>query len=781
LTDFEAHGLDRVQWPQLTAEMARRADTPAGKARVAATRPDPHPEWLAEQQRLFAAASRVAALADLSLAGAIDLDPVAERAAKGATLTPETLVQVAVTIDRGKALKAALRDAEDAELLAHLGRFEPPDGLKLRIYTAITESGEVRDQASSALAAIRQNLRRLEAEIDQLLQTLIRSKNWADYLQEPLVTTRRGRRVVPVKRPFAHQLGGLVHDQSGSGQTVFVEPAPVVERQNRIAELTASEADEVDRILRELSHEVSRAADPLQAMNRSILTADVLLAKMRWARDRRAALPHLGGERLELVDARHPLLAAPVPLSLNVGGPKRALVITGPNTGGKTVALKTTGLLVGLALSGWPIPASPESRIPRYRTLYADIGDEQSLEQSLSTFSGHVRQLVPMVADAGPGVLALLDEIGAGTDPEEGAALALALVDHFVKSGATAVVTTHYARVKLLAYRDDRVENARMDFDRERLEPTYRLVMGQPGSSQALYIARRLGLDAGVVDAAEAAMDEEGLRVDRAIGELERVEQELTDARAALAAAEQALRAREARLAEAEDAARRREANDRHRLQSEVRRRMAALEQRAQEAIAAASARTREEREAAVRQLRLEMREWHQLQREVAPGPRGSRSAESVAVGQWVEGDLLTEPGTVVALDAAKALATVEANGVRVVLPLASLAPARNPKPAPARGHRAMAAVVGAPTVGLECDLRGMTVLDAVDEVESYLDRAFRASLPFARLIHGKGTGSLRRAVQEHLVGHPHVASFRLGQAGEGGDGVTVVELRTNR
>lgn len=775
------HGLERLEWRRLVETMTARADTPLGKEQVAETAPDPQPDWLELQQHLYRAAIRHAPLSDLSLAGAVDLAPLVDRAGKGGMLGADQLWAVMVTIDRGQALKAALAGAEDPALMAHFGHFEPPRGLAQHIAAAIAESGAVRDQASPALAGIRQNLRRLDAEIEQVLQSLLRSSQWAEYLQEPLITTRRGRRVVPVKRPFSHQLGGLVHDTSGSGQTVFVEPAAVVERQNRIAQLTAAEAEEVERILRQLSQEVAAAGPALVALNRSVADADVMLAKLRWGRDHRAELPKLGGDELCLVDARHPLLANPVPLSLAVGGRKLALVITGPNTGGKTVALKTTGLLVGLALAGWPIPAAGHSTVPLYDEVFADIGDEQSLEQSLSTFSGHVRQLVPMVAEARPGVLVLLDEIGAGTDPEEGAALALALVDHLIASGATAVVTTHYARVKLLAYRDARVENARMDFDRERLAPTYRLVMGQPGSSQALYIARRLGLDPAVVDLAESYLGQEGQRVDRAIGELERVERDLHETRDRLAASEAALAARERALKTAEAEFQARAAKDRERLRTEVRRRLALLEAEASAAIQAANAKTRAEREAALRELRAQMRGWGQFQLD-GGGDADQSSAgppdpsDVIRVGQWVRGNLLAEPGQVQAIE--RGLATVEAGGVRLVLPVGGLVPVARSGGSTRREERRASTFGGGPSVGLECDLRGMTVLEAVDAVEVYLDRAFLAGIPHARLIHGKGTGSLRRAVQEHLVGHPHVAGFRLGQAGEGGDGVTVVQFR---
>ena len=782
---MNAHGLDRLEWGSLLERLAADADTPAGKARVLAAVPDPHPDWLAEQQRLYAAAAAHVPLGQLSLAGAVDLVPLVDRAVKGGMLAPDALWSVMATVERGQALKAALAGLDNVELSAHLGHFEAPVGLWHHIGAAIVESGAVKDSASAALERIRRDMTRLEAEIQEVLERLLRSATWSEYLQEPLVALRRGRRVVPVKRSFVHQVPGLVHDQSGSGQTVFVEPAPVVERQNRIAALSAAEGEEILRILRQLTAEVASHEAVLLAMNRAILAADVLLAKLRWARRAEAALPHLAGDTLSLVDARHPLLDAPVPLTVHVGGAQRVLVITGPNTGGKTVALKTVGLLVALALSGWPVPAHPDSRVPLFHEMFADIGDEQSLEQNLSTFSGHVRQLVPVATGAAPGVLVLLDEIGAGTDPEEGAALALALVDHLLDAGATAVVTTHYARVKLLAYRDRRVQNARMDFDREHLLPTYRLVMGQPGSSQALYIARRLGLDPDLLDRAEQHLGQEGVRVDHAIGELERVERELAQARDGVAAAERALAAREAALQAAEARLGAERAKDRERLRQEVRRRLGELESRAGAAIAAAQAETRAEREQALQSLRVEIKSWGSFERELsAGGPPAASQGGPLAVGQRVTAAALAEPGHILSMD--RGQATVESAGRRIVLPVKSLAPAPE-HPHIARGKGAVTALrrldspsaEGAGDIAMDCDLRGMTVLEAVDEVEVYLDRAARAGLPFARLIHGKGTGSLRRAVQEHLVGHPHVAGFRLGQAGEGGDGVTVVQFHT--
>lgn len=774
------HTGERLEFPAVLEQMGRWAETRAGREHILALMPDPDEEWLREQQALYREALAAPTVVALTLSGAEDLTPYLDRAAKGGLLAPVDLIRVAVTIERGERVAEVLD--ESVPLLGRqFGRFHAPRGLRRGIAAAVTDGGEIRDTASPKLSEIRRRLRELQADIDQIFQRLLRSSTWAEYLQEPLVTVRNGRRVVPVKHVFRNKVPGLVHDQSGTGQTVFVEPMAVVERQNDISAKRGEEAEEIERILRQLTAEVAQSAEGLALMSRSLIGLDVLLAKVRWGQQHDAVLPVVGGDALDLREARHPLLARPVPMTLTLSPPHQVVVITGPNTGGKTVALKCTGLMVWLALSGCPIPADEGSRVPLYRQVLADIGDEQSLQQSLSTFSGHLKQLVPMVQDSGPGTLLLIDEIGAGTDPEEGAALAVALLEVLMSRGSSMVVTTHFSRVKLMAYNDGRVENAEVYFDRETLSPTYRLVMGQPGSSQALYIASRLGLDAEVVTRAEALMGSDEFRVEQVIAEVNQLESRLRNREAELVRTEQQLAEAHAALEQERIKLERQHRRQESQVGQEWRRALSDLRQEALGVIEAVKTAEKGDRARALEALRAEMRTWNDRvpTRGVGNGGQDGRVAapgsgpEAIRPGTLVQGDLLAEPGLVVEIH--DQTAVVEVGSMRMRVPVEDLQVTQPSRP-PARA-RANTRPVRPADLRMECDLRGMTALEAVDALDKYLDDAILLGFPMVRVIHGKGTGALRRAVQEYLGTHPQVKGFRLGETGEGGDGVTVVRL----
>jgi DNA mismatch repair protein MutS2 len=767
------HALERLEWGRVLAQMAGYARLEETRVALQDSTPTADAAWLEERHRLTRAADHPA-LRALDLGGAADLGAIVDRAQKGARLDPEELLAVGRTIQRGHAMLEALAKAGDSLLEAHFGQYGAPLPLLREIGQTVDDEGAILDSASPELRDIRRRMAAVQREIDAVFARIVHAPEWAPYLQEALVTIRGGRRVVPVRATHRHQVPGLVHDQSASGQTVFVEPLSVVERQNALAGLTADEAREIDRILRRLSGRVAELGDTLQGLSRSIIRLEAVLAVLRWADEAGAVLPELGGDVLDLNAARHPLLEAPVPLSLRVGGSHRILVITGPNTGGKTVALKCVGVTVALALSGFPVPAEA-ARVPLYRQLFADIGDEQSLEQSLSTFSGHVAQLVPMVEAAGPDTLLLVDEIGAGTDPDEGAALAVALLEHFRERGATVVATTHFARVKLLAYRDPLVANAHVEFDPETLKPTYRLVMGQPGSSQALATARRLGLNAAVLERARDLLGEGPLQVEEVLRRVNALERTLNAEKADVDRQAAALEEARKTLALEHKAAeeRRRAEWERHRRAWQETLRQIRAE--AEEVLAAARAAGKAEREQALLALREGLRRW---EAEQPPPWAEDREAEAGAAsvitrGMWVVGGPLGEPGQVT--DVQGDTAVVQAGSMRIRVPVGQLRAAAGGPAAPPRSSRT--AWSSAPALSMECDLRGLTVLDAVDTLDRYLDAALRAGLPMVRVIHGRGTGAVRRAVHEYLRDHPAVQRFRLGEAGEGGDGATVVYL----
>ena len=771
---FSSYGLERIEWDRLLKLVAREAAMAETRRRLEALVPDPSASGLSEQHILYREASGADAVRALDLRAALYLNPLISQAVRGRRLDPPDLLFVMRTIRTGAQMTEALNGALVPTLAARFGKGGIPLPLARQIDLSIDEEALVRDSASAELKAIRDSRKQVEREIDAIFARILSAPSMAPLLQDALVTIRNGRRVVPVKHAHRHEFSGVAHDQSGSGQTVFMEPLQVVERQNRLVELASEEAAEIERILVALTAAVAGQAGVLELLSEHLVGLDTVLAAVRFGEAVDGILPVLGGDELELEAARHPLIDDPVPVSLRVGGAHRVLVVTGPNTGGKTVALKCAGLMAALALSGLPVPATA-ARVPLYRDLLADIGDEQSLQQSLSTFSGHLRQLIPMVEQAAPDVLLLVDEIGAGTDPEEGAALAVSLVEHFLARGATVLVTTHFARLKLMAYETEGFSVARVEFDRERLTPTYRLVMGQAGASEALHIAERLGLPDPLLARARALLGSESHDVQKVLLEVHELERSLHDR---LQAAErerlflEAERERD-RAAAAAEAERRRQQWES--LSARYRGELADVRMRARQAIQAVREAERQERRDAVRHLQETLDDIDRLpdpefEAPAPPPVAGPRPA----VGDFVRGGPLTEAGQLMAVEGETGV--VEAGSLRLRIPMKDLFREREAAPVPRRAPRP--SIPEAPAVPLECDLRGMTVADAVDEVDRYLDQALRSGAPFVRIIHGKGTGALRRAVTEMLRAHPSVERSRLGEAGEGGDGVTVVTLR---
>ncbi|MGC8488654.1 MAG: endonuclease MutS2 [Clostridia bacterium] len=770
---FSAYALDRIEWGRVLEILAGKAEMAESRRRLAALMPDPRHAVLEERHAAYREAQQHEAVTSLSLAGALYLTPLLDHAVKGLRLDPPDLLAVMRTIRAGAAMVSVLRGVDAPELRARFGQSAVPLTLARQVELAVDDDESIRDTASAELKAIRDARRTVEREIDAVFARILGSTSLLPLLQDALVTIRNGRRVVPVKHAHRNEFPGVAHDASGSGQTVFMEPMAVVERQNRLVELARDEADEIERILVRLTSLVAEQHDVLEVLSEHLVGLDTVLAGVRFGAHVGGVLPDLGGDVLDLLEARHPLLDHPVPVSLRVGGESPVLVVTGPNTGGKTVALKCAGLMTALALSGLPVPAD-SARVPLFQELLADIGDEQSLQQSLSTFSGHLRQLLPMVAEAGPGVLLLVDEIGAGTDPEEGAALAVGLVEHFLARGATVIVTTHFARLKLMAYETPGLAVARVEFDRERLTPTYRLVMGQAGASEALYIAERLGLPPALLERARELVGSESHDVQKIllqVHELERALREQVEESArerAWAAAERA-RDAEARAAEAE-----RRQKDWEITRRRWRDELTEIRMRARQAIAAVREAEREERRGAVRELQAALDEIDRLEEPPAPvGQVRETTGPVPVVGNYVRGGLLNEAGLLVAIEGETGV--VEAGALRLRIPVRDLYQVDAPRQAPSRVRTTVQA---ASPVTLECDLRGMTAADAVDEVDRYLDQALRSGAPFVRIIHGKGTGALRRAVHELLRGHPAVQAWRLGEVGEGGDGATVVTLQ---
>ena len=663
--------------------------------------------------------------------------------------------------------------------------------LEDRIFTAILEEDVIADTASPALADIRRHMRAAAAKGRQILQKIISSQSYGKVLQEAIITQRDGRFVVPVKAEFRSSLPGLVHDVSSSGATIFVEPMGVVQANNELRELEAKEKKEIERILRELSAQAAGCCGDILSDYDLLVGLDLIFARGQLSYQMSASRPEIRRNgSVSLRHARHPLLdtGRAVPISVELGQRFDTLVITGPNTGGKTVSLKTLGLLTLMAQCGLHIPADDRSAVSVFDRVLADIGDEQSIEQSLSTFSAHMVNIVRILEEADSHSLILFDELGAGTDPVEGAALAIAIIQHVRDRGARVAATTHYAELKTFAMTTEGVENASCEFDVETLRPTYKLLTGIPGKSNAFAISLRLGLDPAVIETAKAQMDSESIRFEDVLTQLEekrqRLEKDQGEAERLRAVREEdARRAREFReqMERAKENARTRGEAEARRIVREARAQADAifeeLSQLRREQEKAVSWQNVNDARSAIRGRLNQMEEelHFEAEREPIPAPsRPIRAGDLVELGGTrkqavvaaVNGEKLT-------LTAGNMKLTVKAGEVRLV----EEAEVREKKEA----KRQVATAVrlqGARAAISELDIRGLMTDEADLAVDQFLDNAVMGKLNVVTIIHGKGTGALRKAVHQQLKRHPSVKSYRLGRYGEGEDGVTVVELR---
>ncbi len=780
-----------LEFPAILDRLARLTAFSAGRERALALRPSADLDTVVHRQRETAEAVQLDRMGvDVPLGGAHDVRERAVAAERGHALTAPELLEIASTVRAAERVRRTLaRVALDAPLLGEIAEgIADLASIRTLIEDAIDDRGEVMDSASRELAVIRREQGAAHDRLQQHVQSLMRSTEVRAALQEPLVTLRDGRYVLPVRAEARGAIPGVVHDTSASGATVYVEPLALVELGNQWRELQLQERHEVERILREISEAVGQSSIELVSAVDRLAMVDCALAKARLAQAMRATDLAQPGEvqpwlaaapaPLRLVEARHPLIPGDVvPTSLEVGDEAQALLITGPNTGGKTVALKTAGLLCLMAQAGLPIPAAEGTCIPVYDAVFADIGDEQSISQSLSTFSGHMTAIIDIIERATGRSLVLLDELGAGTDPTEGAALAIAIVERLRTRGVSLIATTHHSELKLYGHQTPGVMNASVEFDMETLSPTYRLTLGLPGQSNALAIASRLGMPADVIGAARAGLSTQQRDM----------ESVLADLRAQLTAAEE----RATHAAADRDAAEALRAD---------------LEQR----VSALAAETTDLRAEARRQIRREVRETERLvqrtrrdveaarmEQAVADLERVRRAAERMppepaapVVPMGPHGPLVVEPGVQVWLrgiaSAGEALSAPNEGG-EFDLQLGSLRTRvrlyQVERTAPAGVHIPPPAVTPPPPspVADEIEVRGQTLLEALPKVEDFLDKAARAGKHRVFLIHGKGTGVMRRAVRDILDRHPLVTSYETAARQEGGEGVTVAFLAGTR
>ena len=764
-----------LELPAVLERVARFASFSAARAGVLALRPVADRQAVSARLELTAQGRQFLEVSpSFTVGGARDVRDRAERAARGARLDPADLLDVHDHL-RATRLAVAAVGRQAAELPALWALVEaasdPPD-LEGRISAAINEEAEVRDEASPELERLRRLLQQARGRLTRLLERLVQQVS-ADVLRERLVTERRGRLTVPVRRERQRDFPGVVHDVSASGLTVFMEPLAAIEAGNEIRSLEVAERQEVERILLELSAAVGAERERLYAAVQALADLDRTLAVARYADATNAIAPDVSEDTsFDLQAARHPLLETPVPIDVHLDGAQaRALVITGANTGGKTVALKTVGLLHLMAACGLNVPAKAASRVAVFERVVADIGDAQSIEHSLSTFASHVRNLRAMVEAAGPGALALADEIGAGTDPDEGAALGQAVIAALLERGATVVATTHHPALKAFAASHPATRNASVEFDHATLRPTYRLRLGIPGSSNALDIADRLGIDAAIVDDARRRMSKGALDLEQAIAdaqhELAAAERERAASAQARSAAERSRRDLDKQIDELE--------RDRDTLLRDARREARELLRDARQALQEARRAARTGRSGDRRAARASLAETEERLTPGSPPPDEPTACDplEVRVGDEVEADGFT--GRALVLGITDTSVEVAIGSARATFDRARLQRvfAASPRP-PRRRPRA-------PSGGgtQEIDIRGMRADEAAEMAERSVDEALRQGAATLRIIHGKGTGALRAVVAEVLTVHPSVRQYAAAPLNEGGDGVTVAGLRT--
>jgi len=860
---MDSKTLSVLEYPKILERLATHCDFSGSADLARALEPTTSIDLARVRQQETTEARKLIVTQDVSIGGAHDIRKKVQLAARGSVLGATDLLDVKSTLIACRELKKTLvgRDALEKIPAPHskssvrggshkVPKGEPrpnetrPDNLYPRlselalalpnplgvvdmISRTISDKGEVLDGASPKLAAIRAEMRVSRERLMSRLQKYLSDSRSAQLLQDAIITQRDGRYVIPLRAEHKGKIKAIVHDQSSSGATLFIEPIAVVELNNKLRETELAERDEIRRVLAEVSTQVGLQAGEIVPGIEALAEIDLAFAKAKYAEEILGSEPILGPRTedrgpktnepeqqgvvhhppstvLRLLKARHPLLdpATAIANDIDLAPGTRAVVITGPNTGGKTVSLKTVGLLVVMAQSGLHIPAQSGSELPIFRDVYADIGDEQSIEQSLSTFSGHITNIIRILKKIDARSLVILDELGAGTDPQEGAALARSILSHLLERGVTTFVATHYPELKTFAHGTQGVVNASLEFDIQTLRPTYKLTIGIPGRSNALAIAQRLGLPEAIITAARSEINPDELRADKLLGDIHR------QRKVAFKESEKAEKAR----AEV------------HKLRRELAERLEKIEDERRDVLAQARAEGELEVEVLkrnIQSLRSRLQKLNQpldalekikekverveekvqapveRRKTVDRGPLTAQSPQGVrrplSLGERVVVSTLGNEGVVTALSEGEA--EVQVGALRIRAKLGDLArkstedggPTTEEQPSGrTRRIQKMAGNLGSSSSvrglssvspGMELDLRGQSAEDALAMLENYLDKAYLAGMPFVRIIHGKGTGKLRQEVRAALKGHPQVASYEEGHPSEGGDGVTVAKM----
>ncbi|MGJ7920482.1 endonuclease MutS2 [Neobacillus sp. LXY-4] len=777
-----------LEFDKIKEQLQEHVSSSLGRDKVQELKPSTDfAEVVRLQEETDEAANVLRIKGNVPLGGIFDIRAHIKRAAIGGMLSPYELMQTASTVHVSRSMKRFIEDCAEEELSIPIlvefsERIIVLAELEQSIKMAIDDNGEVLDGASETLRSLRHQLRTKEARVREKLESMIRSSNAQKMLSDTLITIRNDRFVLPVKQEYRSHYGGIIHDQSASGQTLFIEPQSVVELNNELQGIRLKEEQEIQRILIQLTGHVALNQAELEVIVTVLAELDFMFAKARYAKRIKASKPLMNDEgKISLTKARHPLIPIDevVPNDITIGIDFSTIVITGPNTGGKTVTLKTVGLCTLMAQAGLQVPAYDGSEMAVFDEVYADIGDEQSIEQSLSTFSSHMVNIVDILKRVGSNSLVLFDELGAGTDPQEGAALAISILDEVYKRGARVIATTHYPELKAYGYNREGVSNASVEFDVETLSPTYKLLIGVPGRSNAFEISRRLGLDERVIENARTHISADTNQIENMIASLE-----------------ESRRKAETEEEEAQELLRNAE-----RLHKDLQKEMVAfykqkdeMVEKAADEAAAIIEKAKSESEKIIRELRqlridkqAEVKEHELIEarkrlEEAAPAKTAKKSVmnqakkkHSFSPGDEVMVQSFGQKGLLIEKISEQEW-QVQIGILKMKVDEKDLEYINSPKQVE---KRHLTTVRGKDYhVSLELDLRGERFENALMRVEKYIDDALLAGYPRVSIIHGKGTGALRQGVQEYLKNHRSVKKIRFGDAGEGGTGVTIVEFK---
>lgn len=791
MSELYEKSLLKLELDKVLEQLAQCAGSQEGKNRCKCIRPS------SDLEEVCSMLDETATAAELSIkkgypgfAGVRDVSASLEHADRGGTLQPKELLYIAGVLKTARSVKDYLSEDDPDCLLSPLFKaLSLNKYLEDRIFKSILTEEEIADAASNELADIRRHMRQQAAKIKDSLQKVISSPAYSKFLREPIITIRQGRYVVPVKSECKNDVPGLVHDVSATGSTYFIEPMSAVNANNALRDLELKEKKEIERILSELSAEAAAHKDDITSNFEVLITLDVIFAKAKLAYKMKAWAPVMNDRGVvELRNARHPLIDPQkvVPISLRLGSDFDTMIITGPNTGGKTVTLKTVGLLTLMAECGLHIPAGDGSQLSTYNAILADIGDEQSIAQSLSTFSSHMRTIVDVVAQCDDRTLVLFDELGAGTDPAEGAALAMAIIEFCRRLGSRVVATTHYAELKLYAMRTERVINASCEFDVETLRPTYKLLIGIPGKSNAFAISRKLGLSEDILKEATnlvgkndkdfedvlSKLEEQRQQMEQARLEAERLRRETSKIKEQSEEYHAQLRKEKEKAMEAARQEAEMIIENARRMADDAAKEIKAIKKQLSENADTAGVNQRQS------DLRRQLNEAQSGIRATQPEKKRPAATREILIGDTVELLKLGTKASVIGINKdgsyqlQAGILKLNAKKDEVYL-LEFENPYKEKHVRPAHSGREMKMSA----LASEIDLRGMDTVEAVCVMERYLDEAMRSNLQTVRIIHGKGTGAVRAAVHQALKRSKYVKKFRLGQYGEGEDGVTIVEF----